>query len=534
MALGLLVGTVAWAADPSPTPAALPERPNIVAIQTDDQTIAQLYAGGSTFNGTTIRAMPQTLARIAGRGITFTRYYVSTPLCCPSRASFLTGRYSHNSRVLGNLPPEGGYPRLNNAHTVAVWLQRAGYRTIHVGKFLNYYGQPPYDQPGAPAPAGWSDWRTLSGENSTHLFYGYRLNVNGTLSDSFGSFSAASRDYPQRDAASCPATPALFGQCNYQTDVLTAQALDAIADTPSGTPFFLSLDYLAPHGDYARPIGPEPAPRHYGSFAGDRVPRSPGWNEGDVSDKPSFVRENPPLTPQEVHSAQVEWEKSLESLRSVDEGVRQLIDTLRALGRLRNTYIFFFPDNGFFFGEHRFSRAKFLAYEPAVHVPLLVRGPGIKPGSRSGELVANVDLAPTMLELAGASADRRVDGRSFLRFALDPTLRSRRPILFEAYAAATDVATAKRDLRRRRIAFAQATPRNYVGVLLGHYKWLSHDTGEKELYDLLRDPFEQRSLHRDRRYYPVRNFLAAELDRLEGCLGQTCKEAAAGPIPESR
>ena len=532
--LGLLAVAGGGAAASTPGGAALPERPNIVVIQTDDQTLDQLYASYRRPNGTTLRAMPQTLSRLARPGITFTRYYVSDPLCCPSRASFLTGRYAHNSHVLGNLPPEGGYPRLDNAHTLAVWLQQAGYHTIHVGKYLNYYGQPPYDQSGALPPVGWSDWRTLSGESSTHLFYGYRMNLNGTVTSPFGAYASATHDYPVRDATTCPATPAPLGECNYQTDVLTAAALDAISDTPSGTPFFLSLDYLAPHGDFARPIGPEPAPRDYDSFAGDPAPRPPGWNEGDVSDKPSFVRQVPLMTPQEVHSAQVEWEKSLESLRAVDAGVGQVIGTLRDLGLLQNTYVFFISDNGFFFGEHRFSRAKFLAYQPAVHVPLLVRGPGIKARSRSGELVANIDLAPTILELTGAVADRRVDGRSFLPFALDPTLRSHRAILFEAYAAATDVATAKRHARAGRIAYAQAMPRNYVGVLVDNYKLLSHDTGEKELYDLKRDPYEQRSLHRDPRYYPVRNFLAAELDRLEGCTGLTCKEPIEGPIPEPR
>jgi arylsulfatase A-like enzyme len=140
------------------------------------------------------------------------------------------------------------------------------------------------------------------------------------------------------------------------------------------------MDYTAPHGDFRRPAGPEPATRHYNTFAGAPYPhsRSQGFNEGNVNDKPRFIREAPYLSLNDIHTYRVYYQKALESLRSVDEGVKLIVDTLGGLHRLRNTYIVFTSDNGFFYGEHRLTGGKFIAYEPATHLPLLIRGPGIK------------------------------------------------------------------------------------------------------------------------------------------------------------
>ena len=208
-----------------------------------------------------------------------------------------------------------------------------------------------------------------------------------------------------------------------------------------GQPFYLQLDYTAPHGDFRRPAGPEPATRHYDSFSGAPFPHGPseGFNEGNVNDKPRFIREAPYLSPTDIHTYRVYYQKMLESLRSIDDGVKQIVDTLGAMHQLRNTYIIFTSDNGFFFGEHRLTGGKFLAYEPSTHLPFLIRGPGIKPGTSTGELAANIDIAPTVLELAGAQADKSIDGRSLVPYLLDPDLRTRRPILFESFVETNDV-----------------------------------------------------------------------------------------------
>ena len=159
-----------------------------------------------------------------------------------------------------------------------------------------------------------------------------------------------------------------------------------------------------------------------------------------MRDKPDFIRNAPKLTPSEIRIYRVYYQKTLESLRSIDDGVRRIVHRLGVLHRLGNTYILFTSDNGFFFGEHRLTGGKFLAYEPSTHLPFLMRGPGIKPGSSTSELTANVDIAPTVLQLARVRADRGMDGRSVAPFAFDPRRHTNRPILFESFVQTSDVA----------------------------------------------------------------------------------------------
>ncbi len=302
----------------------------------------------------------------------------------------------------------------------------------------------------------------------------------------------------------------------------------------------MQIDYTAPHGDFRRPAGPEPAPRHYDSFLGAPLPhtRAQGFNEGNVNDKPKFIREAPFLSPTDIHTYRVDYEKTLESLRSVDDGVKMIIDTLGALHRLRNTYVIFTSDNGFFFGEHRLNGGKFLAYEPSTHLPFLMRGPGIKPGTRSSELAANIDIAPTVLQLAGVRPDASVDGRSMYPFAHDPSRHTNRPILFESFVETNDVEEnggGPPSSPAQRVAHPSivAPPKDYYGIRLGRYKYIEWPDGEKELYDLAKDPYELNNRVRNSNFFPVRNFLHRELLRLEACAGRSCR-AAAGRIPLTR
>jgi N-acetylglucosamine-6-sulfatase len=521
------------------------QRPSFVVVQVDDATLDQLY---ETFSpgGIPIQTMPYTLSLVADRGITFNRYYVPYPLCCPARVSTLTGRYAHNHNVRGNVPPNGGFTgfkaRLAYNHNLAPWLQAAGYRTIHIGKFLNGYGDPPFDEGKDIAP-GWNAWHSVLRADTHHYFYGYTLNNNGSLDGPFGdSGSWDTREYGERDDIGCP-NAALNGKpCFYETDIYNRIAWEEISGTHPEQPFYLQLDYTAPHGDFRRPAGPEPAPRHYNHFAGAPYPhgRSEGFNEGNANDKPHFIREAPYLTFQEIRTYRVYYQKALESLRSVDEGVKLIHDTLGSLGRLRNTYIIFTSDNGFFYGEHRLTGGKFLAYEPATHLPLLIRGPGIKPGSSTGELAANIDLAPTILELAGAQADKSIDGRSLVPFMRDPSLRTRRPILFESFVETEDVeANGEPTAQSARASGSSgagasggatasivAPPKDYVGIRLGPYKYIEWPSGEKELYDVTKDPFELNNLVRVANLSPIRAFLHAQLVRLADCNGRGCQEVA--------
>jgi len=218
--------------------------------------------------------------------------------------------------------------------------------------------------------------------------------------------------------------------------------------------------------------------------------------------------------------------------------------------RLRNTYIVFTSDNGFFYGEHRLTGGKFLAYEPSTHLPFLIRGPHIRAGTESNEIVGNVDIAPTVLELAGVEPDKSIDGRSMTPFLHDPELTTLRPYLFESFVESSDVLEAgaiaepgdqsSPTARTRpgsgagasRSAGATASilapPKDYEGLRLGPYKYIAWPDGEKELYDLEKDPYELNNIVRIPNYFPVRNFLHRELlNRLEDCVGRVCSEEAA-------
>jgi arylsulfatase A-like enzyme len=559
-ALVLVVGPAAAGGNPLASNGA---RPSFVVIQTDDQTLDGLYARYRSLEGAgETRAMPNTLDLIAKRGMTFNRYYVSYPLCCPSRVSLLTGRYAHSHNVRGNIQPNGGFFGFTQhaafTHNLAVWLQNAGYRTIHIGKFLNGYGDKPYDE-GKMVPPGWSSWHTVLSADTDHFYYGYLLNNNGEIDGPYGdSGSWDIREYGARDDIGCPFAPTNGQPCNYETDKLTELAAREIAETSPETPFYLQLDYTAPHGDFRRPAGPEPAPRNWEWFKGARLPhdRSEGFDEGNVRDKPRFIREAPHLSLNDKHTYRVYWQKQLESLRSVDDGVRLVIESLGAVHRLRNTYVIFTSDNGFFFGEHRLIGGKFLAYEPATHLPFLIRGPGIRPGSSTGELTSQIDIAPTILELAGAAADKSIDGRSMVPFLRDADLRTRRPLLFESFVETNDVdqgggetppayepapgSPARTSGRDGAGASILAPPKDYEGIRLGPYKYIAWPSGEKELYDINKDPYELNNLAKIPNYYPIRNYLhtlltggVAETGGLEDCVGRTCREPAV-KIPLNR
>jgi arylsulfatase A-like enzyme len=524
------------------------QKPSFVVIQTDDQTLEELYDGVRMLNGNEEFAMPNTLQMLGEQGVTFTRYYTPYSLCAPSRISLLTGRYAHNNHVQGNVPPNGGWTgfqsRLAYSHNVATWLQGAGYRTIHIGKILNGYGDAPYS-PGTEVPPGWSSWHTILNSDTNHFAYGYQLNNNGVVEGPYGnSGSWETREYGAIDDAGCPYAPLNGQPCYYETDTFNRLATEELAATSPEQPFYMQVDYTAPHGDFRKPAGPQPATRDIGRFAGAPLPdnRAEGFNEGNVNDKPRFIREAPYLSATEIHTYRVYYQNCLNALVSVDEGVKQILDQLTALGRINNTYVIFTSDNGFFFGQHRLVGGKFLAYEPATHLPLIIRGPGIEPNTKSGQLVSTIDIAPTILELAGVSPDKSIDGTSMVPFMTDPSLRTRRPLLFESFVqtndveqdgnAATGESTTSAGRPRGKLegaaahASVVAPPKNYYGIRLGPYKYIEWPDGEKELYDVNTDPYELNNIVRDKNYTPIRNFLHEELVRLEECSGRTCQEVA--------
>jgi arylsulfatase A-like enzyme len=544
------------------------QKPSFVVIQTDDETMEELYDGVRMLNGAEEFAMPNTLQLLGEKGVSFSRYYTPYSLCAPSRVSLLTGRYAHNDNVRGNVPPNGGWTgfqsRLAYTHNLATWLQGAGYRTIHIGKILNGYGDAPYS-PGTEEPPGWNSWHTILNSDTDHYAYGYMLNNNGVVEGPYGnSGSWETREYGEIDDFGCPYAPLNGKPCFYETDKFNQLAVEELAATPPEQPFYMQVDYTSPHGDFRKPAGPQPATRDIGRFAGAPLPdnRAEGFNEGNVNDKPRFIREAPYLSATEIHTYRVYYQNCLAALLSVDEGVKQIVDELGGLGRLRNTYVIFTSDNGFFFGQHRLVGGKFLAYEPATHLPLIIRGPGIKPNTQSGQLASTIDIAPTILELAEVAPDKSIDGVSLAPYAKDPTLRSRRPLLFESFVqtddveangqAPTETSTPERAAGERAAAgkargkllsgvarrsagsganppahaSVVAPPKNYYGIRLGPYKYIEWPDGEKELYDINKDPYELNNIVRNKNFAPIRAFMHKELERLEECSGRTCQEVS--------
>jgi len=481
------------AARPSAAAQARAERPNVIVVMTDDQTLEDL------------QVMSATKRLIGGRGVSFRNSFVSYPLCCPSRATFFSGQYAHNHGVMGIDPPTGGYGRFDKRNSLPVWMQRAGYYTSHIGKFLNGYGS---DTP-ADVPPGWDEWRG-SVDPTTYRMWGYTLNENGVFNT-----------YGDEDVED----PAL-----YQADVYRAKALDFIRRRSGRrAPFFLSLAFLAPHheirSDRTR-HPPRPAPRHLGARATAPLPMPPSFDEADLSDKPGYVqRRSPPLTETNVQQIAENYRTRQESLLAVDEAMGAIVRTLRRNGEYDNTYVLFTSDNGFLQGEHRVRSGKMLPYDPSVRVPLLISGPGIPRGRVSRELVGNIDLAPTVLDIADARSGKKMDGRSVLPYAMDPSRLTDRLLLLETGG--------QKPGRLEPDQGPVAPLRNiltYRAVRTRDYLYVAYRNGSRELYDMRRDPHQLDSRHAATRYADTRGALQRELRRLESCRGGTCR-AEARPIP---
>ena len=427
-------------------------RPNILVILTDDQTLESM------------RVLEKTQRLLGDEGTTFANAFVSFPLCCPSRATLLTGQYARHHGVMGNKAPDGGYAKLDHSNTLPVWLQEAGYETAHVGKYLNHYTGP-------EVPPGWSRWFGLS-DPSTYRFYDYTVIDQGRAVH-----------YGEKEE-------------DYQTDVLAEKAEEILRELDP--PFFLSVAPVAPHQERSDEEGkgtpPRPAPRHQGRFAAEPLPGG-AFDEADVRDKPPHIRRIPRMS--EAKKAEVlrNYRSQLESLLAVDDLVERLVQALEETGRLDSTVIVFTSDNGFLHGQHRVAAGKILPYEEAIRVPLLIRGGGFPRGRTALQPVSNVDLAPTIVALTGAAARRKMDGRSLLPLALDPSVAQDRALLVEA------------------LSRNSARP-SYEAVRTARWMWIEYRNGSRELYDLKLDPFQLRNLHKAKGYASVRADLARRLAAL--------------------
>lgn len=419
VALALSLGALAVAGvRPQPAPAADP-RPNVVLIVTDDQSPDSFPHDPPV--------MPKLQAMVedpADHWVSFTNAFLSTPLCCPSRASILTGRYDVHTGVRTN---RDGH-RLDPSSTVAAWLHDAGYRTALVGKYVNGY---PFD--GVPfVPVGWDRW----------------------LAKRQGAQSTAYYDHVLLDQR----LPVGRGRApeDYLTDVLTDAAVGFIRTTPADRPFFLMVTPTAPHRPWT------PAPRHVGAFAGLRIAEPPSLGETDVSDKPAWVRALPEMAPGRRAQLTEIRRRSFETLRAVDDLVDEVVQVLADRGELDRTVLFFLTDNGFSFGEHRWV-GKTCPYEECIRTPFLVRFPGAA-AREDPHLVSNVDLAPTIADLAGVPLAVPVDGLSLLT-VLEDRSAGLRDAVFLDYVGDAHVT-------------------GWSAVRTDGFVYVEYVTGERELYDL--------------------------------------------------
>jgi N-acetylglucosamine-6-sulfatase len=438
----LLLASVALAmllvssAPPEPASAQALQRPNILFVFTDD-------LDASTFN----KAMPKTKKLIAQEGVTFPNAYFSEPICCPSRASMLRGQYPHNTKVLRNYYPAGGFQKfwergLHKA-TYGTVLDQAGYRTFYGGKLMNGYGLSMFGKPKfAPVLPGWDVWRVpfpLPTSDTYRFDDGSTKRFEGSLHDR----------------------------------LVTEWAKNFIrSSSMKNVPFAAVVSLYAPH---------EPA-EYPGSYAGmyrdAKLPTGGSYNESDVSDKPPHIRKRGSISAEEGAELERYFRKRLRSTRFADDMIAQLYNSLKQNGELSNTIIVVWSDNGYHMGEHRMigknnHGSKGSPYIEDVRLPLLIRGPGISHGVRREEFVSAVDLLPTFADVANTTeVPSFVDGRSFL-----PLARGK-------------------DIPWRGFGYSEVpgNPGAWNALYTKTHAYHAWNSGDEELYDLSEDPYELANL----------------------------------------
>ena len=464
--------------------------PNIVVILTDDQ------------EDTGSMAYLPNVKALAAQGVTFKNSFVNFSLCSPSRSSFFTGEAAHNDGVRSNKPNKGGgweTFKQEEPNDLPVWLKAAGYTTALIGKYENGYGagKPPrlasaaywanalngWFGLGAPdkqhwVPQGWDLWYAFTKVR----YYDYTINENGKLLD----FDHAPTDY--------------------STDVLKDRAVRFIKDQAgSAAPFFMLIATKAPHGQ-GEEGQKEPAiasPAYANAFADIKLPRTPAYDEEDVSDKPPLVARTPRLNDAAKAQIEVSYRAELQSLRSVDDLVGNVEVALNTAGKLDNTVIIYTSDNGYVYGDHRLF-GKNSVYEPSIRVPLVVKVPGIPGNETRDQLVNNLDVAATIQEVAGLKAGIAPDGRSLLPILHDAKAPWRSAILVEGGNGVSK------------------SDRRYAAVRTATRKYVRYEDGFEELYDLVADPYELDNKLKDPGYAGDAAMLRDLHDRLKSCVGAGC------------
>jgi N-acetylglucosamine-6-sulfatase len=500
--------------NPSTVPPGSPQtRPNILVVMLDDMRSDEL------------RFAPNARRYVQQRGLDFRNSFSPYPLCCPARASFLLGKYAHNHGVLYHDSPYG-FGALDDHLTIAGRLQRAGYQTAMVGKYLNRYGEQPSRVTGGSSehyvPAGWTDWmvgletpfaRSSPNWGNTYNYFSFTQNVNGRTVPHPGQYSSTVIGDEVRGLIS------KYGR--------------------SDKPFFMWVTPVAPHiGD---PVESDDPPAYRESerwLQRFPTPARPDWvkgrfdaqvthapgqpvhgpSEADVSDKPQNIRKWREMVPAEIQRLRDVARQRAESIYAWDVELGKIVERLEQTDEYDDTVIVFTSDNGYYLGEHRQREGKIKAHEPVLHVPLQVAGPGIAQGVRYHP-ITTMDLTATILDLARARPLPEMDGSSVLDQMTGPDLPWTAPVVTEGLI--TDV--------RRRGGSGVPAGLTTSGLRTGPYKLIRYANGDAELYDLMNDPNELESVWDDPSYAGIRRQLVTLWERYRSCRGDGCRV----PLPPS-
>lgn len=499
-----------------------PARPNVVFVMVDDMRDDDL------------RYLPEVQSLIGDQGVRFRNSFSPYPLCCPARASVLTGRYTHNHRVY-TVYDDYGFHAFDDRSTLATMLDRAGYANVYLGKYLNRYGidPPPTAERGNSlhyVPPGWDMWRaSLDGgfaagspdRGSTYNYYDTTLSFNG---EGFERLEG-----------------------RYQTVAYGDIARDVVSERAAAAePFLLYLSFTAPHGGGPREADDPPPSRlsNGETFAWRNPARPPyvhgtldaviqeapgaSWHDPDFSDKPAYLRKPPPLTAADRRAMLEVTRQRAEALTVVDQQVGELMRTLADTGELDQTLVIFTSDNGYFLGEQRMRQGKVFPHEPSLRVPLLMRGPGIPAGEVRRDPFTSVDFLPTIAAATGTVPEQKVDGISLWDVARHGDTGWTRGVLTETGS----LDQPPRDTNEAGEPLSQGGRRDIrflLGVRTHRYLYVDVAHQRDELYDLNRDPHQYRNLVAAPRYDAVRRLLAGALADLRACRGAACS----APLPSA-
>ncbi|MGC4943760.1 sulfatase family protein [Kribbella sp. DT2] len=449
------------------------DRPNFVFVLTDD------------LSTNLVEHMPQVQA-LARDGASFTNYTVTDSLCCPSRSSIFTGKFPHSTGVFTNMGPDGGFAtfhgRKNEDATFATALQKAGYHTAMLGKYLNGYepdatidGQENY------VPPGWNDWHVAG---NGYGEYNYTLNANHQL-EKHGKEPG-----------------------DYLTDVIAGKARDIISSAAGEKkPFLIELATFAPHGPAT------PAPQDQDAFAGLKAPRAASYGKLPAN-APAWLAKHPELTAKQQTALDTTFRKRVQSVQAVDRMIGSLRETLTKAGVADNTVVVFTSDNGFHLGEHRLTAGKQTAFETDVRVPLVMAGPGVEAGRTVAQPAQNIDFAPTFQSMAGLTPADEIDGHS-----LAPLLSGPPPTDWRTASLVEHHGPNKSPKDPDRPGKGGGNPPTYAALRTTTATYVEYSDGTIEYYDRTKDPLQLNNVA-NTLSSQRRTELHSALQKLQSCHGQ--------------